>query len=63
MPDLDLDHTMPIGDVGRALGLSANGVRRHDETLAPVRLVNGARRYNPARVRAFIAARTSRKAA
>lgn len=40
-------HTMSTGDVARALGVTDETVRAHDDELQPVRRPNGRRYYNP----------------
>lgn len=46
-------HTMTIGDVARALGLSVERIRQLDGKLKPTRQANGQRRYDPRDVEVF----------
>lgn len=45
-------HTMTVGDVARALGVSVARIHQLDAELAPVRGQAGHRRYDPAQVEA-----------
>lgn len=46
-------HTMTVGDVARALGLSVARIQQLDADLAPTRTVSNQRRYDPAQVEAY----------
>lgn len=45
-------HTMTVGDVARALGLSVARVQQLDDELRPARSASNQRRYDPAAVEA-----------
>jgi hypothetical protein len=46
-------HTMTTADVARVLDLGNDRIRQLDDELEPIRLPNGARRYDPRRIESF----------
>ena len=54
-------HTMPSGDVARALGVSDERVRQLDHELKPHRREDGVRRYDPKVVKRVAEQRAARR--